>query len=307
MKEVKGLVSVTIPFYNAERFLAETIETVLAQTYSAWELLLVDDGSNDGSTDIAKSYAARYPDKVFYLEHARHRNLGVNAARNLGARSSRGEFLAFLDSDDIWLPAKLEVNVASMAAHAEAGFLFGPTEYWYEWDAEGNNHKKNEVPMVAPGDVLYTPPTLLARSLPLGKFGVPCPCSFLLRRWAFEQAGGFDEEFNPSTYQYFEDVAFLSKLYLHVPIYVSGACLDRNRCSSFSMSRQAATVRNFEAARRFFFDWLTGYLRDHKIADPEVWRAVHKESWFYRLPLPVAGFLRRAQWKLARSFARETA
>jgi glycosyltransferase involved in cell wall biosynthesis len=303
MEEIKGLVSVTIPFFNAERFLGETIESVFAQTCSSWELLLVDDGSSDGSTEIAKSYAARHPNNVRYLEHHGHRNLGVNAARNLGARHSRGEFLAFLDSDDIWLPTKLEVNVESMLTHAKVGFLFGPTEYWYEWDPVGNANWKNEVPMVAPGDTVYAPPELLARSLPLGEYGVPCPCSFLMRRWAFERAGGFDEAFNPSTYQYFEDVAFLAKMYLHVPIYVSGDCLDRNRCNQFSMSRQASTVRNFEASRRFFFRWLTDYLREQKVADAAIWRALRKESWFYCLPLPVAGLVRRAQWRIDRAFA----
>ena len=88
MEETKGLVSVTIPFFNAERFLRETIESVLAQRYATWELLLVDDGSSDGSSTIAQSYAALHPDKIFYLEHAGHRNLGLPAARNLGARSA---------------------------------------------------------------------------------------------------------------------------------------------------------------------------------------------------------------------------
>ncbi|MGA3332611.1 MAG: glycosyltransferase [Terracidiphilus sp.] len=307
MEEIKGLVSVTIPFYNAERFLQETIESVLAQSYATWELLLVDDGSSDGSSAIAQAYAARSPDKIFYLEHPGHRNLGVNAARNLGARHSRGEFMAFLDSDDIWLPAKLEVNVASMVDHPEAGFLFGPTEYWYEWDPEGNSHRKNEVPTVAPGEILYTPPVLLARNMPLGKYGVPCPCSFLVRRWAFERVGGFNEDFNPTTYQYYEDVAFLSKIYLHVPVYVSEACLDRNRCSRFSMTRQASTVRNFDASRRFFLRWLTDYLRQHAVTDREIWRAVHRESWFYCLPISVASLLRRAQWRIARSFSKREA
>ena len=85
MEEIKGLVSVTIPFYNAQRFLRETVESVLAQTYADWELLLVDDGSTDGSSGIAQSFAATFPGKIFYLEHPGHRNLGVNAARNLGA------------------------------------------------------------------------------------------------------------------------------------------------------------------------------------------------------------------------------
>jgi glycosyltransferase involved in cell wall biosynthesis len=305
MEEINGLVSVTIPFYNAKRFLGETIESVLAQTYAEWELLLVDDGSKDGSSEIAQSYAEQHPDRIVYLEHEGHRNLGVNAARNLGARHSRGEFLAFLDSDDIWLSRKLEVNLASMFEHPEAGFLFGPTEYWYEWDPEGNSNRSNEVPMVALGDTLYAPPALLARSAPLGKYGVPCPCSFLMRRWAFERAGGFDEKFNPSTFQYFEDVAFLTKMYLHVPIYVSGACLDRNRCSQFSMTRQTGILRNLDAPRRFFFRWLADYLREQGVTDREIWRAVRKESWFYCLPLPVAALARRVQWRIARGFATE--
>ncbi|MGO8760261.1 MAG: glycosyltransferase family 2 protein [Terracidiphilus sp.] len=303
MKEIEGLVSVTIPFLNAERFLRETIESVLAQSYSQWELLLVDDGSSDASTGIARSYAASRPDRIFYLEHPSHRNLGVNAARNLGARSSRGEFLAFLDSDDIWLPARLEAAVASMVEHPEAGFFFGPTEYWYEWDPEGNGGRKNEVPALAPGDRLYLPPELMACTMPLGKFGVPCPCSFLLRRWALERVGGFDESFNPSTFQYYEDVALLSKIYLHVPVFVSSACLDKNRCSRFSMSRQMVPALSHDAARRFFFRWLKGYLRQHAINDREIWRIVRKESWFYCLPLHVASLLRRAQWKIARGLA----
>lgn len=302
---VLGLVSITIPFYNAERFIGETIESVLAQTYASWELLLVDDGSHDGSTKIARSYAARFPDKIVYLEHESHRNLGVNAARNLGARNSRGEFLAFLDSDDIWLPAKLEMNVSDLNKYPEAGFLFSPTEYWYEWDPEGNGNRRNEVPMIAPGDRLYAPPALLAKSLSLGGYGVPCPCSFLVRRRAFERVGGFDEEFNPATFQHFEDGAFLVKMYLRVPIYVSGACLDKNRCNRFSMTRQAATVRNLEAARRFFFRWTSNYLRKQEITDPEIWRAVRKESWFYCLPLWAAKVARRVQGRIARGFANE--
>lgn len=300
MKEIEGLVSVTIPFFNAERFLRETIESVLAQSYAQWELLLVDDGSSDLSTEIARSYAGRHPGRVFYFEHPGHRNLGANAARNLGARRSRGEFLAFLDSDDIWLPSKLETAVSSLVDHPEAGFFFAPTEYWYEWDSEGNSGRKNEVPMVAPGDRLYVPPQLMARNMPLGKFGVPCPCSFLVRRWAFDRIGGFDEAFNPSTFQYYEDVAFLSKIFIEIPVFVGSACLDRNRCSRYSMSRTTITARNHDAARRFFFRWLQRYLREHQIHDREIWRAVRRESWFYRFPLSSATFLRRVQWRIAR-------
>src|ERR1700691_5509608 len=99
MDEVKGLVSVTIPFHNSEGFLCESIESVLAQTYVHWELFLVDDGSSDRSTRIANDYAARSPERVHYLQHPEHSNCGVTRTRNLGALHSRGEYLAFLDSD----------------------------------------------------------------------------------------------------------------------------------------------------------------------------------------------------------------
>lgn len=304
MESAKDLVSITIPIYNAERFLNETIESVFAQSYTHWELLLVDDGSTDRSQEIARSWAVRYPGKVFELEHSGHRNLGASAARNLGARSSRGQFLAFLDADDIWLPHKLEENVHAMDAHPEAGFQFNPTEYWYEWDPEGNCGWKNVTPALAPGGTVYFPPALLAQSYPLGNYGAPCPCSFLVRRWAFEQIGGFEEHFSPNTYQLYDDIAFLAKVYLEIPVYVGASCLERNRCNRFSMSRQASAVRQEEAARRFFFDWLRAYLRSHGVEDRSVWRRIRKETWFYALPLPVAGWVRRTLRKMARVCAR---
>src|SRR5260370_40898850 len=102
----EGLVSVVVAFYNAERFLAEAIDSVLAQTYTRWELLLVDDGSSDSGQEIARRYATQYPGRIQCLEHPGHRNLGMCTSRNLGARHSRGEYIAGLDSDDVWLPRK---------------------------------------------------------------------------------------------------------------------------------------------------------------------------------------------------------
>ena len=82
-------VSVTIIFLDEERFLAEAVESVLAQSYTNWELLLVDDGSTDRSTEIARGYALANPDRIRYLEHPGHANRGMSASRNLGVRSAR--------------------------------------------------------------------------------------------------------------------------------------------------------------------------------------------------------------------------
>ena len=118
--ERQGLVSVVIIFFNEERFLAEAVASVYAQTYHDWELLLVDDGSSDRSSEIARGYVERDPARVRYLQHPGHVNRGQGAARNLGVRAAQGEWVAFLDGDDVWLPERLERSVALALAHAEA-------------------------------------------------------------------------------------------------------------------------------------------------------------------------------------------
>ncbi|MDJ0799822.1 MAG: glycosyltransferase family 2 protein, partial [Calothrix sp. MO_167.B12] len=103
MSDDKHFISCIIIFFNAgEQFFIEAIESVFAQTYENWELLLVDDGSTDGSTEIALRYAQKYPEKVRYLEHKEHQNRGMSATRNLGIRHAKGEYITFLDADDVW-------------------------------------------------------------------------------------------------------------------------------------------------------------------------------------------------------------
>ena len=89
------LVSAVIIFFNEERFLEEAIESVRAQTYTNWELLLVDDGSTDGSSACARRHAAAEPGRVRYLEHPGRVNLGMSAARNLGIRGGAGRGACF--------------------------------------------------------------------------------------------------------------------------------------------------------------------------------------------------------------------
>src|SRR5689334_8794235 len=114
------LVSVVLIFLNEERFLSEAIDSVLVQTYSNWELLLVDDGSVDGSSRIAKQYAEQNTERVRYVEHPGHENRGMSASRNLGIQNASGEFIAFLDADDVWLPNKLRRQLAILSEHPDA-------------------------------------------------------------------------------------------------------------------------------------------------------------------------------------------
>lgn len=116
-----GLVSVVIPTYEREAIIGRAIESVLAQTYQRLQIVVADDGSTDGTRAIVESYG----DRVTYV---RQENAGVSAARNLGLRHARGEFVALLDSDDEWHPWKLAAEVAAIARHPDAGIVWTDME-----------------------------------------------------------------------------------------------------------------------------------------------------------------------------------
>jgi len=164
-------VSVIIPTYNRRDFVREAIASVLAQTYRDFELLVVDDGSNDNTSAAVQEF-----DGVRYVFQA---NRGVSAARNRGVALSDGEFLAFLDSDDLWQPRKLAYQVAFFAAHADAR-ICQTEEIWLRNGVRVNPHNKHRK---VGGDIF-------ARSLELC---LVSPSAVMLRRELFERVGGFDE------------------------------------------------------------------------------------------------------------------
>ena len=116
-------VSIVTTFLNPpEGFFREALDSVLAQTFGGWELLLVNDGSGEESGRIADEYAAREP-RIRLLEHENRENRGMGASRNLAFRHARGEYVAFLDADDVWLPAKLGRQIEVLAARPELGIV----------------------------------------------------------------------------------------------------------------------------------------------------------------------------------------
>ena len=284
MQVSEGLVSVIVPFYNSRRFLPETIESVLAQTYPHWELLLVDDGSSDGSADIVRDYAKRHAGRIAYFEHPGHANYGAARTRNLGASRSHGEFLAFLDSDDIWLPDKLAEQIALMRAHPEVGLVYAPSVYWYDWDPDlPAERRQNHMPPLAPSGRVYESPFLLIHTYPLGKWGAPGPSSWLVRRSTFDEVGGFAEEFK----RLFEDIAFLSKVYLSGrKVLISETCSDHYRCHDASVWHQAVGTKEEERDLKFYFQWLRRFLKERRVKDQAVWKAVRRAGWMYWWPLP---------------------
>jgi glycosyltransferase involved in cell wall biosynthesis len=274
-------VSVVLIFFNDERFLEEAIRSVLDQSYTDWELLLVDDGSDDTSTEIGRRYASRQPDRIHYLEHPGHANRGPSAARNLGVRTARGAYVAFLDSDDVWLPEKLETQVGLLDAHPEAGLLVGASLYWWSWGGPAAQREDRVVHVGAAGDQVHHPPDLLHRLYPLSpqKGSAPCPSSWLARRDMVHRIGGFEEQFRTM----YEDQAFLLKAYLHTPVYVSSRCLDRYRRHPDAVTMSTSRA-GYLAARREVLEWFDRYLEEQAGVDPGVRRLVHRAMWPYRHP-----------------------
>ncbi len=126
------LISIVVPVYNAEKYIAKTIEMVLDQTYENFELILVDDLSKDNSTGVIEDIIARGDERIRLIK--KEKNEGAYAARNAGVDAARGRYLTFLDADDIWLPDKLSREL-SFIQKKDVAFVFTSYEFG---DEEGN-------------------------------------------------------------------------------------------------------------------------------------------------------------------------
>lgn len=114
------LVSVIIPAYNRVKYIQHTVDSVLGQTYSPIELIVVDDGSSDGTYELLQEYG----DRLRLLTHPARENKGQSAAINLGMKYASGKYLAILDSDDFWAPNKLEVLIPFLEANPDIGLVY---------------------------------------------------------------------------------------------------------------------------------------------------------------------------------------
>lgn len=140
-----GLVSIIMPSYNTAEYIAESIQSVFAQSYKDWELLIVDDCSTDNTDEVVKPYLA--DERIKYLKN--EKNSGAAVSRNRALREAKGKWIAFLDSDDLWIPDKLSKQINFMEEH---GYSFSYTNY-AEIDTEG---KRNGVTVTGPKKVTKT-------------------------------------------------------------------------------------------------------------------------------------------------------
>lgn len=168
-------VSVIISSYNYAHFLGTTIESVLAQTYPAHEIIIIDDGSTDASAEVARSFGAR-------VKFIGQKNQGVCVARNHGARLATGDVLAFLDSDDIWRPRKLERQVAAFTADPEVGLVSCGIRYFNPQGETIVEYTQGKSGWCARDILLYKEPVLNTTA-----------SAIAVSREVFERIGGFDE------------------------------------------------------------------------------------------------------------------
>jgi glycosyltransferase involved in cell wall biosynthesis len=269
-------VSAIIIFLNGESYLGEAIDSVIAQTYSNWELLLVDDGSGPKATAIAKDYVARYPGQIFYLEHANHLNRGMSATRNLGVRHARGEFVAFLDADDIWLPSKLSGHVALLDAHPEVGMVCGTTIYWRSW----SGGQDDVVPTGHQQDAVIYPPNAALALFPLGTAPPASMSDIVLRTDVVRQLGGAEERFTG----HYESRAFLSKVFLSTPVYFCSAESNKYRQHPASCVQTAIREGTDVDNRLKFLEWLEHYLKSMDNVDRRVIVSLQRNIRPYRSP-----------------------
>lgn len=244
--------------YNSERYLAEAVASVFSQETSlSWELLFVDDGSSDHTLAAARSLAAQHPRQMRIFQHAGGLNLGISASRNVALRHARGEFLAFLDSDDVWLPHHLQTQVEILQGHPQLAMVFAAAERWFQFDqafceatARAAKWGENCLPAIVP---LGKSAGLLPRAELLSWFRtnemlVPCICTVVLRTAVARAVGGFCEEFRGL----YDDQAFHAKVLLQHDVFANDLCTARYRQhpeSCCHRARRAAEVMDTEKNR----------------------------------------------------------
>jgi glycosyltransferase involved in cell wall biosynthesis len=172
-------VSVILPTFNRLQYLRPAVDSVFAQTYEDWELIIADDGSEEKTRAYLSSLALLPRVKVLWL--ARGGNPG--AARNAALREARGEYIAFLDSDDLWMPTKLEIQMGALRA--------GPRRHWSYTAINHINHAGVQINAALSSSWVYYEGNIFQQLLTL-KAGIAMP-TVIVSRQMLEQVGGFDE------------------------------------------------------------------------------------------------------------------
>jgi glycosyltransferase involved in cell wall biosynthesis len=185
-----SIVTIVIPAYNAETFLDEAIQSVLAQAIMNWKLLIIDDGSTDDTAGIVRRYSAK-DQRIQLVQQA---NQGVSIARNTGVQLAETDYIAFLDADDRWLPTKLAVHLKHLQSKPDLGISYGKVAFISPNGEATRTIASSRLTHLKPENLLYENPTITTSNI-------------VVRRAVFQQVGGFDPEMS-----YSEDLDWLFRV-----------------------------------------------------------------------------------------------
>ena len=194
-KRKNPLISVIVPTYNRAWIIKDAIDSILAQDFKKVEIVVVDDGSSDNTTEILAAY------QKHDIRVIRQANKGVSAARNRGVAISEGQFIAFLDSDDMWLPHKLSVQMEFFNTHPDA-LICQTEEIWIRKGSRVNPKKRHQ----KPSGMIFEPSLYLC---------LVSPSAVMMKRDLFEEVGGFNESFRVC-----EDYDLWLRISCKYPIYL---------------------------------------------------------------------------------------
>ena len=220
------LVSVIIPAHNAASWLSDSLDGVLKQTYPDWETIVVDDGSTDNTTQVVERYCAR-DDRIRLLTQTINR--GPATARNIGMLAARGDYIAFLDADDLWLTTKLEKQVASLQTKPDVGAC-------YTWFETVNDHRQVIQQWKDLRRTFWHNP-VDAFALARGNYVCGSASSVMIRRTLIETVGLFNESMRGS-----EDLDYWYRIALYTSFCLVPEALVQIRRRS--KTRSLATGRN---------------------------------------------------------------
>lgn len=288
-------VSVIIVFLDAARWIAEAIESVRSQTFTGWELLLVDDGSSDGSTEICRDYCRREPGRIRYLAHPGHANRGISASRNLGLSVARGEYVAFLDADDVYLPDRLARHVEVLRDFPQVGAAQSQCDYWYSWQgsSQGTPLDVQEEPPLGDATGVVDGRTLLLLLVRTRSATATGICNLTVRSELLRSIGGFENAFRGL----YEDQVLLAKLYVATSIYLLNECLARYRQHPWSTCAVAKAGFEDQNGRRHepqhvFLEWLASFTAERMPYDRDIREAVDRWLAIYQRPRVLAELVR---------------
>ncbi|HYW31413.1 MAG TPA: glycosyltransferase [Gemmatimonas sp.] len=254
-------VSVVMPVYNAAHYLGEALESVRAQSFEDWELVLVDDGSTDGSLELGLRAAQEHPDRIRLIRHSNGDNLGSSTSRNRGLQAARGALVSFLDADDVWFPNALTVQLAMLESYPDAAMVYAAAELWYSWTGEKADSERDVVPdLLVAADILHGPKSLLQIFLAQSSV-TPCTGTVMVRRDIAMSLGGFEDGFAGL----FDDQVFYAKVALQHGIVRSPETILRYRQHPGSMC--ATRTDEVAPARARYLDWMEQYADESGVAD----------------------------------------